>query len=88
MNLTNNPKLVALSKSNPAINVDAIDTSFTAYIAVGVFHHHLIIWPEEKMTRTNAVVLMVADAFYNLIPANKLFFIMISGNIILYYLKF
>jgi hypothetical protein len=30
-------------------------------------------WPEEKITWTNAVVLMAADAIYNLTPASQLF---------------
>ena len=33
----------------------------------------LVIWPEEKITWTNAVVLMAADALYNLTPASRLF---------------
>lgn len=33
----------------------------------------MTIWPEEKITWTNAVVLMVADAIYNLTPAGRLF---------------
>ncbi|MFO7665184.1 MAG: phenyltransferase domain-containing protein [Desulfobacterales bacterium] len=33
----------------------------------------IIIWPEEKITWTNAVVLMAADAIYNLTPAGRLF---------------
>lgn len=33
----------------------------------------IIVWPEEKITWTNAVVLMAADALYNLTPAAQLF---------------
>ncbi len=33
----------------------------------------MIIWPEEKITWTNAVVLMAADALYRLTPACHLF---------------
>jgi hypothetical protein len=33
----------------------------------------IIIWPEEKITWTNAVALMAADAIYNLTPASQLF---------------
>ncbi len=33
----------------------------------------MVIWPEEKITWTNAVVLMAADALYNLTPASRLF---------------
>ena len=33
----------------------------------------MTIWPEEKNTWTNAVVLMAADAIYNLTPAGQLF---------------
>ena len=33
----------------------------------------MIIWPEEKITWTNAVALMAADAIYNLTPACQLF---------------
>ncbi|MGD2096718.1 MAG: phenyltransferase domain-containing protein [Desulfobacterales bacterium] len=33
----------------------------------------LIIWPEDKITWTNAVTLIAADAIYNLTPANVLF---------------
>ncbi len=32
-----------------------------------------IIWPEEKITWTNAVALIAADAIYNLTPAGQLF---------------
>jgi hypothetical protein len=33
----------------------------------------IIIWPEDKITWTNAVALMAADAIYNLTPAGQLF---------------
>jgi hypothetical protein len=33
----------------------------------------MIIWPEDKITWTNAVALMAADAIYNLTPAGQLF---------------
>lgn len=33
----------------------------------------IIIWPEDKITWTNAVVLIAADALYNLTPASNLF---------------
>ncbi|MGD9289482.1 MAG: phenyltransferase domain-containing protein [Desulfobacterales bacterium] len=33
----------------------------------------MIIWPEEKITWTNAVALMAADAIYDLTPAGQLF---------------
>ena len=33
----------------------------------------MVIWPEEKITWTNAVVLIAADAIYNLTPAGRLF---------------
>ncbi len=33
----------------------------------------IIIWPEEKITWTNGVVLMAADALYNLTPASRIF---------------
>ena len=33
----------------------------------------IIVWPEDKITWTNAVALMAADAIYNLTPASKLF---------------
>lgn len=33
----------------------------------------MIIWPEDKITWTNAVVLMAADALFNLTPAGRLF---------------
>lgn len=33
----------------------------------------MVIWPEEKISWTNAVVLMAADALYGLTPAAQLF---------------
>jgi len=33
----------------------------------------MVIWPEDKTTWTNAVVLMAADALYDLTPAGRLF---------------
>ena len=33
----------------------------------------MVIWPEDKITWTNAVALMAADAVYNLTPAGQLF---------------
>ena len=33
----------------------------------------MVIWPEEKISWTNAVVLMAADALYGLTPASNLF---------------
>jgi hypothetical protein len=33
----------------------------------------MVLWPEEKITWTNAVVLMAADALYDLTPAGRLF---------------
>jgi hypothetical protein len=33
----------------------------------------MVVWPEEKNTWTNAVVLMAADAIYGLTPASQLF---------------
>lgn len=33
----------------------------------------IILWPEEKMTWTNAAVLLAADALYNLTPAGQMF---------------
>jgi hypothetical protein len=33
----------------------------------------MVLWPEEKITWTNAVVLMAADALYDLTPAARLF---------------
>jgi hypothetical protein len=39
----------------------------------GYTHPDVVIWPEEKMTWTNAVALMAADALYGLTPAGKIF---------------
>jgi hypothetical protein len=39
----------------------------------GYTHPDLVIWPEDKITWTNAVVLMAADALYGLTPAAGLF---------------
>jgi hypothetical protein len=39
----------------------------------GVTFPDKIVWPEDKLTWTNAVVLMAADALYNLTPASQLF---------------
>ncbi len=39
----------------------------------GYTYPDMVIWPEEKLTWTNAVVLMAADALYDLSPASKLF---------------
>jgi len=39
----------------------------------GYTHPDMVIWPEEKISWTNAVVLMAADALYSLTPASKLF---------------
>jgi len=33
----------------------------------------MVIWPEEKITWTNGVVIMAADALYQLSPASHLF---------------
>ena len=33
----------------------------------------IMTWPEDKLTWTNAVVLMAADALYTLTPASQLF---------------
>jgi hypothetical protein len=33
----------------------------------------MIIWPEDKITWTNAVALLAADAIYHLTPAGQLF---------------
>ncbi len=33
----------------------------------------MIVWPEEKITWTNAVLLMAADALYHLTPASRIF---------------
>ena len=34
----------------------------------------MAIWPEEKLTWTNAAVLLAADALYHLTPASRLFY--------------
>ncbi len=34
---------------------------------------NMVLWPEEKITWTNAVVLMAADALYDLTPAGNMF---------------
>lgn len=39
----------------------------------GFTYPDMVIWPEEKITWTNAVVLMAADALYHLTPASCLF---------------
>ena len=39
----------------------------------GFTHPNMVIWPEDKITWTNAVVLMAADALHNLTPAGQLF---------------
>jgi hypothetical protein len=33
----------------------------------------IIVWPEDKITWTNAVALMAADAIYSLTPAGQIF---------------
>lgn len=33
----------------------------------------MVVWPEEKVTWTNAVVILAADALYNLTPAGQIF---------------
>jgi hypothetical protein len=33
----------------------------------------MVIWPEDKLTWTNAAVLMAADALYHMTPASRLF---------------
>ncbi len=33
----------------------------------------MVVWPEEKISWTNAVVLMAADAIYNITPAGRIF---------------
>jgi hypothetical protein len=33
----------------------------------------MAIWPEDKLTWTNAAVLLAADALYDLTPASRLF---------------
>lgn len=39
----------------------------------GFTYPDMVIWPEEKITWTNGVVLMAADALYHLTPAHQLF---------------
>ncbi len=39
----------------------------------GFTYPDMIVWPEEKVTWTNAVALMAADALYNLTPAGRIF---------------
>ena len=39
----------------------------------GYTYPDMVIWPEEKLSWTNAVVLMAADALYELSPASRLF---------------
>jgi hypothetical protein len=39
----------------------------------GYTYPDMIIWPEDRITWTNAVVLMAADAIYELTPASVLF---------------
>jgi hypothetical protein len=39
----------------------------------GYTHPDMVTWPEEKISWTNAVALMAADALYNLTPAARLF---------------
>lgn len=39
----------------------------------GFTYPDMTIWPEDKLTWTNAVVLMAADALYDLTPAGRLF---------------
>lgn len=39
----------------------------------GYTYPEMVIWPEEKISWTNAVVLMAADALYGLTPAGRLF---------------
>ncbi len=39
----------------------------------GFTHPDMVIWPEEKITWTNAVVLLAADALYKLTPGASLF---------------
>jgi hypothetical protein len=34
---------------------------------------NMVIWPEDKITWTNAVVLMALDALYHLTPASQMF---------------
>jgi hypothetical protein len=39
----------------------------------GYTYPEMVIWPEDKITWTNAVVLLAADALYHLTPASRLF---------------
>ncbi|MFO8113387.1 MAG: phenyltransferase domain-containing protein [Desulfosalsimonadaceae bacterium] len=39
----------------------------------GFTYPDMVIWPEDKITWTNGVVIMAADALYNLTPASGLF---------------
>ncbi len=39
----------------------------------GYTYPDMVIWPEEKLSWTNSVVLMAADALYDLSPASRLF---------------
>ena len=39
----------------------------------GYTYPDIIVWPEEKITWTNAVILMAADAIYGLTPASQIF---------------
>ena len=39
----------------------------------GYTYPDMVVWPEEKISWTNAVVLMAADALYHLTPAARLF---------------
>ncbi len=39
----------------------------------GYTYPNMVIWPSDKLTWTNAVVLMAADALYNLTPAGQIF---------------
>lgn len=39
----------------------------------GFTYPDMVIWPEEKISWTNAVVLLAADALYNLTPASQIF---------------
>ena len=39
----------------------------------GYTYPDMVIWPEEKISWTNAVVLLAADALYTLTPASGLF---------------
>jgi len=43
-----------------------------SYLA-GFTYPDMTVWPEDKLTWTNAVVLMAADALYHLTPASRLF---------------